>query len=152
MGELRNRSQHIHLFPRILVVDDEPRVRRFLSHRFPHELFVVECAEDGAAALDRIRNADPPIDAIVLDLSMPVMDGFEVLTEITKIDDSIPVVVLSARNAEEEKVRALDLGAAEYITKPFSVPVLARRLRWHLLRSTDPSMNASKTDERSKQE
>src|SRR5829696_5643209 len=116
---------------RVLVVDDEPQIRRALNSALSAHGYAVAIAEDGTTALETIASWAP--DAIVLDLVMPGIDGFEVLRE-TRTWSSVPIIVLSARGAEADKVAALDQGADDYLTKPFGMPELLARLRVMLRR------------------
>ena len=112
---------------RILAVDDEPAIRRFLRTSLSAQGYVVLEAEDGAAALSMLRrNA---IDVLVLDLGLPGMDGFEVITQLRDQGSALPIIVLSSRADEVGKVRALDLGADDYVTKPFGMDELLARIR-----------------------
>jgi two-component system, OmpR family, KDP operon response regulator KdpE len=116
-----------HPTARVLVVDDEPPIRRFLNTSLGAQGYQVLEAEDGASALAMLRrNA---VDVIVLDLGLPGMDGFEVIKALRASGSSLPIVVLSARSDEGGKVRALDMGADDYVTKPFGVDELLARLR-----------------------
>ncbi len=111
---------------RILVVDDEPAIRRFLRTSLGSQGYQVEEAEDGAAALAAMAEAP---DLLVLDLGMPGMDGFEVIRKLRESGATLPIVVLSVRADEAGKVRALDLGADDYVTKPFGIEELLARIR-----------------------
>ena len=117
---------------RVLIVDDEPPIRRALKSAFCAHGYSVAMAEDGAAALETIASWVP--DAIVLDLVMPGVDEFDVLRE-TRTWSAVPIIVLSARAGEAVKVAALDLGADDYLTKPFSMAELLARLRVMLRRA-----------------
>jgi two-component system KDP operon response regulator KdpE len=117
---------------RILVVDDEPQIRRALTTALQGHGYEVETAEDGEEALARIASWTP--HAVVLDLVMPKRDGLDVLREVRTWSD-LPVIVLSARGQERDKVAALDLGADDYLTKPFGIDELMARLRAVLRRS-----------------
>jgi two-component system KDP operon response regulator KdpE len=117
---------------RILVVDDEPQIRRALQSALAAHGYTVALAEDGASGLEAIATWAP--DAIILDLVMPGVDGFEVLRQ-TRIWSSVPIIVLSARGQEADKVAALDQGADDYLTKPFGMAELFARLRVVLRRS-----------------
>jgi two-component system, OmpR family, KDP operon response regulator KdpE len=112
---------------RILVVDDEPAIRRFLRTSLTSQGYIVTEAEDGLPALEDLRRN--PVDILVLDLGLPGLDGFEVIEILRKSDSSIPIIVLSSRTDEAGKVRALDLGADDYVTKPFGVEELLARIR-----------------------
>jgi two-component system, OmpR family, KDP operon response regulator KdpE len=112
---------------RVLVVDDEPPIRRFLRAGLRAEGYQVLEAEDGIKTLDLIdRN---PVDVIVLDLGLPDLDGVEVIRRLRKGGSTVPIVVLSSRTDERGKVEALDLGADDYVTKPFGMEELLARLR-----------------------
>jgi two-component system KDP operon response regulator KdpE len=117
--------------PRILVVDDELPIRRFLKASLSGQYSVLEAAT-GADALAMAATGHP--DAIILDLNLPDMDGVEV-TQSLREWASIPIIVVSVRDMEEDKISALDAGADDYITKPFGVGELMARLRVALRRS-----------------
>lgn len=121
---------------RILVVDDEPQILRGLKIILRAAGYTVDTAETKAAALAALA-ARPP-DALVLDLVLPDGEGVEVCREVRRFS-SLPVLVLSAVGDEREKVRALDAGADDYITKPFGTDELLARLRAVLRRAADPS-------------
>lgn len=111
---------------RVLVVDDEPQILRALRAALRGNGYDVQTAPDGEEALDQI--ALHPPDVVVLDLIMPGKDGFEVVREV-RTWSQVPIIVLSARGAERDKVTALDLGADDYLTKPFSMNELLARIR-----------------------
>jgi two-component system KDP operon response regulator KdpE len=113
---------------RVLVVDDEPPIRRFLRTSLGSQGYDVLEAQDGKQALDLMRrNA---IDLVVLDLGLPgTIDGFSVIERLRGDGSSVPIVVLSARTDEAGKVRALDLGADDYVSKPFGTDELRARIR-----------------------
>jgi two-component system KDP operon response regulator KdpE len=112
---------------RVLVVDDEPPIRRFLRTSLSAQGYHVIEAEDGPSAKAALRqNA---VDVIVLDLGLPGLDGFEIIKQLREQGSTIPIVVLSSRTDEAGKVRALDLGADDYVTKPFGMDELIARLR-----------------------
>src|SRR5215211_2405933 len=111
---------------RILVVDDEPQIRRALKTALTGHGYEVEVAENGEEALTLLPSWQP--DALVLDLVMPDVDGLEVLRQ-TRTWSDMPVIVLSARGQERDKVQALDLGADDYLTKPFGMDELLARVR-----------------------
>jgi two-component system KDP operon response regulator KdpE len=110
----------------ILVVDDEPAIRRFLRTSLKGQGFDVIEAASGAEAQEQVRSAKPEL--VVLDLGLPDMDGFEVIRRI-RAASSLPIVVLTVRAGEREKVEALDLGADDYVTKPFGIGELLARVR-----------------------
>jgi two-component system KDP operon response regulator KdpE len=110
----------------VLVVDDEPAIRRLLRTSLTAEGYRVSEAETGADALSRTASDAP--DVVVLDLGLPDLDGLDVLRAI-RARSAVPIVVLSAREDERGKVTALDLGADDYVTKPFGIAELVARLR-----------------------
>jgi two-component system KDP operon response regulator KdpE len=111
----------------VLIVDDEPAIRRLLRTGLAAEGYRTEECETGAATLARLR-AEPALDLIVLDLGLSDMDGLDALRAI-RVLSAVPVVVLSAREDERGKVAALDLGADDYVTKPFGMAELMARIR-----------------------
>lgn len=112
--------------PHVLVVDDEPQIRRFLDIGYRAQGYRVSLAADAGDALAALAQGD--VDLLVLDLGLPDRDGSEVLRELRGWSD-LPVIVLTARFAEDEKVRLLDAGANDYVTKPFGVKELLARSR-----------------------
>ncbi len=112
---------------RILVVDDEPPIRRFLRTSLSAQGYDVVEVGDGPTALNTLRRS--AVDVIVLDLGLPGADGFEVIRQIRECGSSVPIVILSARNDEAGKVNALDLGADDFVTKPFGMDELLARIR-----------------------
>lgn len=120
---------------RVLVVDDEPQIRRALRIALAGHGYEVATAIDGDQAL--VALGSQATDVVVLDLVMPHTDGFEVLRQ-TRMWSSIPIIVLSARGQEQDKVQALDLGADDYLTKPFGMEELLARLRAVLRRAGEP--------------
>lgn len=120
---------------RVLIVDDEPQIRRALKTALTGHGYDVEVAEGGEAALVSIASRPP--DAVILDLMMPEVDGFEVVQQ-TRAWSQLPIIVLSARGEERAKVDALDLGADDYLTKPFGIAELLARLRAVLRRTGAP--------------
>jgi two-component system, OmpR family, KDP operon response regulator KdpE len=112
--------------PRILVIDDEPQIRRFLDIGLRAEGYRVLLAATAAEGLALAATQSP--DLLILDLGLPDREGHEVLAELRQWSQ-LPVLMLSVRDAEAEKVRALDLGANDYVTKPFSIQELMARLR-----------------------
>ncbi len=117
-------SQESH--PLVLVVDDEQRIIRFVRINLEMEGFRVIEASDGVKAVSQVRERMP--DIVLLDVMMPEMDGFETLRMVREIS-SVPIVMLTVRSSEEDKVRGLDLGADDYVTKPFSPRELVSRVR-----------------------
>jgi len=120
---------------RILVVDDEPAVRRALERALRLERHDVELAQDGEEALDRL--AGQPVDAVILDVAMPRLDGLEVCRRMRTAGDRTPVLMLTARDAIDDRVKGLDVGADDYLVKPFALRELQARLRALLRRLGD---------------
>ena len=118
---------------RILVVDDEPAVRAALERALALERYEIDLAADGVEALDRIARSPP--DAVVLDVAMPLMDGLEVCRRMRAAGDRTPVLMLTARDAVDDRVEGLDAGADDYLVKPFALRELQARLRALLRRS-----------------
>jgi two-component system, OmpR family, copper resistance phosphate regulon response regulator CusR len=112
---------------RILVVEDERKVANFIRQGLVEEGHTVEVAADGGAALDLLEG--PPYDLIVLDLMLPKVDGFAILQAARARRLNTPVLVLTARDSVADKVRGLDLGADDYLTKPFSFDEFLARVR-----------------------
>lgn len=112
--------------PHVLVVDDEPQIRRFLDIGYRAQGYRVSLAGNAGEAMSALAQGD--VDLLVLDLGLPDRDGGEVLRELRGWLD-LPVIVLTARFAEDEKVRLLDAGANDYVTKPFGVKELLARSR-----------------------
>jgi two-component system, OmpR family, KDP operon response regulator KdpE len=112
---------------RVLVVDDEPAIRRFLRAGLSNQGYVITELEAGLPALDVVRRQGT--DLMVLDLGLPDIDGIEVIGRIRAAGSSVPIIVLSSRNDEAAKVDALDLGADDYVTKPFGIEELLARIR-----------------------
>jgi two-component system alkaline phosphatase synthesis response regulator PhoP len=117
---------------RILIVEDDPAIRLGLKRSLEFEGFTVELARDGEEAVQRAFDVKP--DLIVLDLMLPKLNGFEVCRTVRKYDAGIPVVILSAKGDEGDKVLGLELGADDYITKPFSIRELTARIKAALRR------------------
>jgi two-component system KDP operon response regulator KdpE len=113
--------------PRVLVVDDEPAIRRFLRTSLTAQRFSVIEAQDGKSALEEMQRHPP--DLLILDLGLPDIDGFEIIERLRHCGSSVPILVLSSRNDEAGKVRALDAGADDYVTKPFGMEELLARVR-----------------------
>jgi two-component system, OmpR family, response regulator MprA len=120
---------------RVLVVDDEPAVRRALERALTLDNYSVELAADGQEALDALA-ASPP-DAVVLDIAMPRVDGLEVARRMRRAGDRTPILMLTARDAIDDRVTGLDVGADDYLVKPFALRELQARLRALLRRSSD---------------
>jgi len=111
---------------RILVVDDEERMVRFIRMNLEHDGFQVSEAFNGKQAIQKLRDVTP--DLILLDVMMPDLDGFEVLETIRE-GSNVPVIMLTAKGEEDDRVRGLELGADDYITKPFSPREMVSRVK-----------------------
>jgi two-component system KDP operon response regulator KdpE len=120
----------------VLVVDDEPRMVRFVRMNLELEGYQVAEAESGMEALQKVRDDLP--DLVLLDVMMPEMDGFETLERLREIS-TVPVIMLTVRGDEEDRIRGLELGADDYVAKPFSPRELASRIRAVLRRADMPS-------------
>ncbi len=116
---------------RILVVDDEPQIRRIMRTTLSGAGYEVDDAKTGEEALDRIRQFRP--DLVLLDINMPGMGGLETCRAI-RVDPNIAIIMLTVHNTEAAKVEALDAGADDFVTKPFSTPELLARIRAALRR------------------
>ncbi|QDU79099.1 Sensory transduction protein regX3 [Polystyrenella longa] len=113
----------------ILIVEDESVIAEGLKFNFEQEGYTPFVAGDGQTALDILRDPQNSIDVILLDLMLPGMSGYDVCKEIRELDPQVPVLVLSARTLSEDKTQAFDLGADQYMTKPFALPELLSRVR-----------------------
>ncbi len=120
---------------RVLVVDDEPAVRRALERALRLDSYEVELAADGEEALDAL--ATRPADAVILDVAMPRLDGLEVCRRMRQAGDRTPILMLTARDAIDDRVKGLDVGADDYLVKPFALRELQARLRALLRRATE---------------
>lgn len=130
---------------RILVVDDEPQIRRFLRPALAAAGYDVIEAENGADALKAVATAAP--DVVILDLGLPDMDGKDVIASLRGWS-TIPIIILSARDREAEKIAALDLGADDYIEKPFHIGELTARIRTAMRHRAKRQQRRSVTCER----
>ena len=119
---------------KILVVDDERAVRESLRRALALEGYDVDLAADGEEALESVRRAEP--DALILDVLMPGVDGLEVSRRIRRSGSRVPILMLTARDAVENRVEGLDAGADDYVTKPFALEELLARVRALLRRTT----------------
>jgi two-component system response regulator MprA len=120
---------------RVLVVDDEPAVRRALERALRLDNYEVALAADGEEALDVL--AREPADAVILDVAMPRLDGLEVVRRMRKAGDRTPILMLTARDAIDDRVQGLEVGADDYLVKPFALRELQARLRALLRRAGD---------------
>ncbi len=122
--------------PKILVADDEPKILMFIRANLEARGYQVHLAQDGVEAVE-VAGTEAP-DVIVLDVNMPRMDGIEACRRIRQWS-SVPIIMLSVRGDEKDKVRALDEGADDYVTKPFGIEELLARIRVSLRRTTATS-------------
>src|SRR6185437_14445717 len=129
---------------KILVIEDEPLILAFLERGLTAEGHAVDTAMCGEDGLDRLRDGRP--DVVVLDVMLPGIDGFDVLAAIRAIDPELPVIVLTARGEVADRVRGLDLGATDYLVKPFAFAELTARLRAHTRRPADQRRGAASID------
>lgn len=125
---------------KVLIVDDEPQIRRALQAALERNDCEVLSASDGEQGLNLAATAQP--DLVILDLSMPGIDGFEVCKQIRSWS-RVPIIVLSVRDGEDDKIQALDLGADDYLTKPFGVRELFARIRAVLRRTGSDELQES---------
>jgi DNA-binding response OmpR family regulator len=125
---------------RVLVVDDEPMVREVLARYLSKEGFAVDVAEDGERALQRLADTEP--DLVLLDLMLPKVDGYEVFRQLRE-RTTTPVIMLTARGEETDRVVGLELGADDYVTKPFSPREVVARVRAVLRRTGSAPEEAS---------
>src|SRR5438045_9028890 len=143
-GPVAARGDYLHPGPkavtmeRILVVEDDRAVQKALKRLFEAEGFSVEISADGKSALEAFRTVAPA--AIVLDLRLPAMSGRDVCREIKQQAPSLPIIVLSATSEVSDKVLLLELGADDYVTKPFSPRELLARVRAALRRTARPGV------------
>ncbi len=120
---------------RILVAEDEKDLNRILVSRLEAEHYGVDACFDGEEALDYLESAD--YDAVVLDIMMPVMDGLTVLRKMRQKNNSTPVILLTAKDSIEDRVKGLDAGANDYLVKPFAFEELSARIRVLLRKPLD---------------
>lgn len=125
--------------PSILLVEDEEHLARGLRFNFEAEGYRVETFETGERALERLEDPDAdPVDLVVLDVRLPGISGLDVLQRVRSLENPVPILLLTARDTDLDIVRGLDAGADDYLTKPFSLPVLQARVRSLLRRATQP--------------
>src|SRR4051794_12188264 len=127
----------------ILLVDDEDSVQKLLTYPLERDGFRVVQARDGEEALRKF--GDEPVDLVVLDLMLPKLDGLEVCKRL-RAQSSVPIIMLTARDDELDKVLGLELGADDYITKPFSIREFRSRVRALLRRATGPRHDPRETE------
>lgn len=127
---------------RLLIVEDEPEIVRFLKLELEHEGYQVEGCADGASGLERALTG--AFDLVLLDVMLPQLNGLEALRRLRKTS-AVPVILVTARDAVMEKVNGLDLGANDYITKPFHIEELLARIRM-VLRNAEPAAQSGNSD------
>lgn len=120
---------------RILIIEDDPAIQKGLKDNLSYESYDVIVAADGMAGYELYRNNQPAL--IILDLMLPKLNGYELCRRIRREDSKTPILMLTARSEEIDRVQGLDLGADDYVTKPFSLPELLARVR-ALMRRTHP--------------
>ncbi|MBP3232006.1 MAG: response regulator transcription factor [Anaerovibrio sp.] len=111
---------------KIFIVEDERRIARFLQMELEHEGFETEIEDNGRRAYERIIQGD--FDLVLLDIMLPEMDGLTICKKVRELSD-IPIIMLTARDEIDDKVQGLDIGADDYVTKPFAIPELFARMR-----------------------
>jgi two-component system KDP operon response regulator KdpE len=126
---------------RILVVDDEPQIRRIMRTTLSGAGYEVDDAKSGEEGLEKLREFRP--DLVLLDINMPGMGGLAACREI-RADANVAIIMLTVRNSEEDKVEALDAGADDFVTKPFSTPELLARIRAALRRVPVPQSSPAR--------
>ena len=126
--------------PRVLVIDDEPEIQRAVRGRLEGENFTVEGAFSGAEGMSLVASWHP--DVVILDLSLPDMDGLEVCRQL-RTWSQVPIIILSVRGGDVDKVTALEAGADDYLTKPFSGRELVARIRVALRHAAPPAAASS---------
>lgn len=123
---------------RILVVEDEPKVARFIQDGLTDQQFAVDVATDGASALRQVESSG--YDLLILDIMLPDVDGFAVCRRVRALGLTTPILMLSARSLVDDRVKGLDIGADDYLTKPFDIAELAARVRALLRRHREPTL------------
>ena len=123
---------------RILVVEDEPKVARFIENGLTDQQFSVDVVNDGTSALQRVESSG--YDLLILDIMLPDVDGFTVCRRIRALGLTTPILMLSARSLVDDRVKGLDTGADDYLTKPFDITELGARVRALLRRHREPTL------------
>jgi len=128
---------------KLLIIEDEKRISRFLELELKHEGYEIKAAFDGRTGLDMALNEEP--DLIILDLMLPVMSGIEVCRRIRQTKNPVPIIMLTAKDDVSDKVMGLDMGADDYMTKPFAIEELLARIRVSIKRKVSISEQQTKT-------
>ena len=128
--------------PHIVVVEDEPAIRRGVVDALKLSGYLVTEASDGAIGYE--QSIRPGVRLVLLDLLLPRRDGLEVLTDLRKVRPTLPVIILTARGSEDDRVRGLRMGADDYVVKPFSARELLARVEAILRRTPDKPSGAAK--------
>jgi two-component system, OmpR family, response regulator len=128
---------------RLLLVEDEPRVASFIAKGLEGAGYLTEVVSTGKEALAHLRGG--PVDLILLDVGLPDMDGFEVLAEVRRSDQQTPIIMLTARGDVPSRVRGLDLGADDYLPKPFDFDELVARIRAQFRHQNQPQASMLQT-------
>lgn len=128
--------------PAILIVEDEQKLSRVLQLELKYENYTTEIADNGKDALRLMEEKD--WDLVLLDIMIPELSGMEVLRRIRRTDESTPIILLTARDEIHDKVSGLDLGANDYITKPFQIEELLARIRVHLRKPSIQQVNGER--------
>lgn len=124
---------------KIFIVEDERRIARFLQMELEHEGFETEIEDNGRRAYERIIQGD--FDLVLLDIMLPEMDGLTICKKVRELSD-IPIIMLTARDEIDDKVQGLDIGADDYVTKPFAIPELFARMRAALRKQVKNELEA----------
>lgn len=119
---------------KVLIIEDDKIISNGLKQALTIEGYEVNCAYDGDTGLYMVKTESP--DLVIMDIMMPNMNGFEVTTELRRHGDKVPIIILSARTESKDKIRGLDLGADDYVTKPFDLDELLARVRRFLKKET----------------
>jgi DNA-binding response OmpR family regulator len=134
---------------RLLIVEDDVHMAYLLGYLAERERFTVESIADGRKAVERI-DAGPAVDLVLLDIMLPYTDGFELLARMraNPVWKDVPVIILTSKTREHDAVRALSLGADDYLTKPFSPPELVARIRRRLHKPPVPPQHPARKKKR----
>ena len=126
---------------KILIVEDDPGIQLSLTDEFKSEGYIVSAAGDGEEGIKMVREQKP--DLIILDVMLPILDGYEVCKQLRREGDNIPIIMLTVKDKEIDKVLGLELGADDYVTKPFSLRELLARVKTILRRAEEPATELS---------